>query len=265
MKNILLTLLTLFAVIACKQQETATDYTGTWLQIKKTGNNYVMVNCGYPGESIEATATTVLNKGTMEDFEFIIDHIEAQDNSITLYGDTSAKNYYKFTWVNKQEGIAQWDSKYEGTPIVTGYYVTQAGSKQIKKVKGDGTDCITHEDVGDVVNDTFTTANGEVTLTIENGNCISLKDKAVTQLYENCYEVNFVELRKAKGNFLPLTFISGKNAIDIDFYKEGNEWISKKATFYSPETGKAGKTENTVVNLKEFDFETVAAPLITNN
>ena len=262
MKKIVSALLLLFTIVSCKQQEASLNYTGTWLQLKKTASDYIIIDCGYPGESMIVTSTSILNKGVMEDFELTIDHIEDHDGSIILFTDKSENNYYKFTWADEQKGIAKWEIKLGETSVTVKYFVTEQGSKNIKKVKGNGTDCITNEDVGDVIDGTFTTANGSTTITANDGNCIILKDSKGNQTYENCYEVSFVQLRKSSGNFLPLTFISGKNALDIDFYKNGNDWVSEKVTFFSPETGKDGKIADTKVNLKDFDFESVAAQFI---
>lgn len=259
MKKIVSALLVLFTIVSCKQQEASLNYTGTWVQLKKTGSDYVITDCGYPGESMVITATSIMNKGIMEDFELTIHHTKEQDNSILLFTDKSENTYYKFTWADEQKGIAQWDVKYEGRPATVNYFVTEQGSKSIKKVKGDGTDCITNQDVGDVVNDTFTTADGSTTITTDDGNCITIKDKAGKQLYENCWEVSFVKLRHTPGNFLPLTFISGKNALDIDFYKDGEDWVSKKATWFDATTaGSKGKTAPAKIHLSTFDFDAVA-------
>lgn len=258
MKKLIAAFLVIVSLLSCGQQETSINYTGTWIQVKKSGSDYHIVDCGYPGESMIVTATSILNKGVMEDFELTIDHTKVLDDTIILFIDKSESSYYKIKWANEQKGIAQWEIKYEGTPVTIKYYVTEPESKNIPKVKGDGTDCITNEDVGDTVNDTFTTADGNITITAEDDNCITIKDKEGKQLYENCYEVNFVQLRRSSGNSLPLTFISGKYALDIDFYKSGDDWVSEKVTFYSPETGKKGKTTDNKVNLKNFDFDSVA-------
>lgn len=260
MKKIVLALLVSGMALSCnKHQDMPLYTTGTWLQLKKTVDNYVIIDCGYPGESMNVTATSVLNKGVMEDFELTIDHIEDHDGSIILFTNKSENNFYKFTWADEQKGIAKWEIKLGETPGTVKYFVTEPGSKNIKKVKGNGTDCITNKDVGDVVNETFTTTDGSTTITAEDGNCITIKDSKGNQLYENCYEVSFVKLRPAKGNFLPLTFISGKNALDIDFYKDGEDWVSKKATWFDATTASSnGKSTNATVHLSNFDFDTVA-------
>lgn len=100
-------------------------------------------------------------------------------------------------------------------------------------------------------------------ISIKNSNCITLKSKAGKQVFENCYEVDFIEIRKQTGNYLPLTFISGKKAIDADFYPVAGKWVATRVTYFDPgiNNGK-GKKVDFKANLSDFDFNAVVEKAI---
>jgi hypothetical protein len=80
---------------------------------------------------------------------------------------------------------------------------------------------------------------------------------------DKCYNVDFIEVRSATGNGLPLAFVSGKHAIDADFSFNGKEWMAKKATYFGPTSAYAkGKTKGVNISLKDFDFEAIRALIV---
>ncbi|WP_197413252.1 hypothetical protein [Pedobacter sp. Leaf176] len=98
---------------------------------------------------------------------------------------------------------------------------------------------------------------------VEDGNCLKVVSGDNRLVINKCYEVNFLRIRQADEKKLSLTFISGKNAIDVDFYPSSSGWVSKKITFFGATTGsKKGITQNRVVNLREFDFSTATDSLL---
>ena len=255
MKKIV-SLLLIFVLLSCSSKEASTDYHGAWLRVKKVNAEYVLVDCGYDGESIIATAQTIMHKGVMEDVDTKIDHTKQEGDATILFIDKEEKSYYKFTWANKDKGIAQWETKYTDSPAVVSYFVNQTNSDKIKVVKGGEGDCITGngEDVGDVVNDSFKIGDGSKVLYVEDGDCISVKNTKEEMLYERCFENSIVKIRQVKGNHLPLTIINGSKSLDIDFAGHGNDWVSKTVTYYN---GELKTTQPIEVNIKDFDFDAV--------
>lgn len=89
--------------------------------------------------------------------------------------------------------------------------------------------------------------------------CLTIKAKNDSLSLGKCYEVDFIEVRKVSEEKLSLTFISGKNAIDIDFYPINNQWIAKQFTFFGASSAnRKGVTVEKEIRLKYFDFSEIA-------
>jgi hypothetical protein len=253
MKKVVLLLL-IFVLASCNSKENSIDYHGAWLRVKKTNADYVLVDCGYDGESIIATAQTIMHKGVMEDADTKIDHTKQDGDTVILFIDKAETSYYKFSWTDKDNGIAQWEVKEPDAPVTTNYFVNQTKSDKIKVVKGGKGDCVTNDDVGDVVNDTFKIGDGNATLYVEDTDCISVRNTKDETLVARCFENSIVRVRKVKGDHLPLTIINGDKSVDIDFLRNGNDWISKSATYYD---GSNKSTKPIEISIKDFDFGTI--------
>ena len=94
---------------------------------------------------------------------------------------------------------------------------------------------------------------------VENNNCLTITSEINKLAFKNCYEVDFVQIRSATDKQLSLTFISGKNAMDVDFYPQGDDWLSKEVTFFGATSkNNKGLTLKLEVSLKEFNFNTVS-------
>jgi hypothetical protein len=103
-------------------------------------------------------------------------------------------------------------------------------------------------------------------LYVDNDNCISIQNNNAEQLYERCFEGVLIRIRNLKGNFLPLTFISGKRSIDVDFAPAGDDWATKALTFYSGETKDGQKILlPAAVSIKEFDFDRILSQFANQN
>ena len=99
---------------------------------------------------------------------------------------------------------------------------------------------------------------------VENNNCLSINSKTDKLSFKNCYEVDFVRINTATEIHLSLTFISGKNAMDIDFYPKGNDWLSKEVTFFGATSKNSkGLTLKMEISLKEFNFGTIAQSFLS--
>ncbi len=104
-----------------------------------------------------------------------------------------------------------------------------------------------------------TTTKGEVNATVAENHCLSVSAGTEGLALRRCYEVDFIEVKKADSNSLSLTFISGKNAIDIDFYPIKDDWVAKELTFFGATTAnKNGIISKQDVRLKTFNFANLA-------
>ncbi|TRW21989.1 hypothetical protein FMM05_19580 [Flavobacterium zepuense] len=238
-----------------KSQE---ELTGAWTMVKESGGEYVLVDCGDGIETIELTADSILYKGIMEETGNKIDHLASSGDTTAIYIDSAGTSYYKFVRTDKQSGVSKWLIKEGEGPEVERFFVDKAHLATIRKSKGTASDCGTNTD--DPADDSFIIGNSSLSASIEGGNCISIKDKNGNMQFERCLEEgNIVELRKVKGDFLPLTFMNGPYSMDADFILIGKNWIAKSITFYkhTPE-GDLKTTKEIDVSLKDFDFGSVA-------
>lgn len=258
MKKLAIIIFLLSIIISCKSQHSNEDYVGTWQEVQQKNNGFAIVDCGYDGESIKVSNDSVFEKGIMEDSNFKIDHVQQDDSGTTLYIDKFEKSYYRFTWINKPKGISKWEIQHNETAKIVRYFVNNLNSKNLRIVKGTKTDCITSEDVGDNVNDSLFIKNENITLLIEDDNCISLENKEGSLLFERCFENCIVKIRHNSNKGIPLTIISGQNSMDIDFLKKGNNWLSNSITHYrSSSSGEEKMVQQINVSLKHFDFNNV--------
>jgi hypothetical protein len=258
MRKLVFILFLVNTILSCKSQDNKKDYIGTWIQVQQKDGAFVKVDCGYEGGSIKASDNSIFEKGIMEDSNMKIDHVKQDKESIILFADKREKSYYKFLWIDKEKGISKWEI-YDGSSTMVKFYANAFKLKNKKKIKGTEADCVSNDDVGDVVNDSFVIDNGNKVISIEDDNCISLKNKKDVLIFERCFENSIIHIRHIKGNFIPLTIINGQNSMDIDFFNEGSNWISKSVTYYtSSSKGEVKKTQQIIVSLKEFDFGTIA-------
>ncbi|WP_433810685.1 tetratricopeptide repeat protein [Flavobacterium johnsoniae] len=248
-------LLLLSLLLSCKSQDSKEDFKGTWIEVQKRGNEFLIIDCEYKGEDIKIINDSIFENGIMESTKAKIDHIKEDETGVLLFIDKTEKSYYKFLFVNKEKGLAKWEIKNNDLPIVIKYFVNEASTDKIKKIKGTKADCISNDDVGDSVNDSLTLNNGNVLL-VEDGNCISLLDKKENLIVERCFDNCNVKIRHIKTAGLPLTIISGQNSIDIEFHKKGVNWVSNSAAYFkSLPTGEEKNTKQIEVSIKDFDFD----------
>ncbi|TRW27100.1 hypothetical protein FMM05_00165 [Flavobacterium zepuense] len=242
------------------QSESPDKLTGTWTMIKESGGKYALMDCGDGSETIELTADSVLHKGIMEETGSKIDHRARSGDSTAIYLDKAGTSYYKLVKPDMQTGISKWLIKEGDGPEIEKFFVDKAHLATIKKSKGTASDCGTNLSAGDPVDDSLVIGNGSLTASIEGGNCISIRDKSGNMQFERCLdEGNIIELRKVKGDFLPLTFMSGPHSMDADFFLRGKEWTTKSITFYRhTESGDVKTTKAMDVSLRDFDFGSVA-------
>lgn len=253
MKKSILVLFLLNIIISCNSQVNKKDYIGEWIEVKFQKNEFVIIKCGYEGETLKVSENSIFEHGTMEDSNYKIDNVKSNDKENILFTEKSEKSYFKFSWLDKEKGIAKWQIV-DGDSKTDKYFVIKSKSKAVKSVNGTDAECITNEDVGDKVNDSFL-LNDNITFSVEDDNCISLKNKKEEMIFENCYDGTIVKIRHISKEFIPLTFISGNYSMDIDFYKNNNQWISKSITYYDSDLdGEIKNTKNISVSLNDFKF-----------
>jgi len=259
MKKLAIIIFLLSIIMSCKSQHSNEDYVGTWQEVQQKNNEFVIVDCGYDGESIKISGDSIFEKGIMEDSNSKIDHVKQDESGTTLFIDKFEKSYYRFTWINKQKGISKWEIQNNENTKIVRYFINNLNSKNLIIVKGTKTDCITSKDVGDVVNDSLRIKNENMTLFIEDDNCISLENKEGSLLFERCFENCIVKIRHNSNKGIPLTIISGQNSMDIDFVKKGNNWLSNSITYYrSSSSGEEKMVQQIAISLKDFDFNNLA-------
>ncbi|KAF2081597.1 hypothetical protein [Flavobacterium sharifuzzamanii] len=257
MRKIVFGLLLLSLLLSCKSQDSKEDFKGTWIEVQKRGNEFLIIDCGYKGEDIKIVNDSIFENGIMESTKAKIDHIKEDETGISLFTDKTEKTYYKFLFVNKEKGLAKWEIKNYDLPIVIKYFVNEVSAHRIKKIKGKKADCVSNDDVGDSVYDSLN-LNDENVLLVEDDNCISLLDKEENLIIERCFDNCNVKINHIKTAGLPLTIISGHNSIDIEFYKKGENWVSNSVTYFkSLPTGEEKRTKQIEVSLKEFNFDSV--------
>lgn len=120
----------------------ASDYTTTWFEIKKQGNNYTIVDCGYEGQSFKIQNDSIYDHDIMEDSSFKIHHIVKKDDLTSFY--INEKDKYSISWINKEKGIIKRVSDIDDNIIK--YYVNKSNLNKITKVKGTSKDCISSEE-----------------------------------------------------------------------------------------------------------------------
>lgn len=252
-------------VLSCKQPEQSVGYTGIWMEVKKSGNTFQRIDCGYEGETLTVTSDSLYHKGVMEDFSFEVDHIKQAGNKTTFFINKDELSFYRFSWLDQELGIARWETSIKGE-VMSRYFVSQLKKKNVKIVKGTETDCISSEDQGDQFNKFLPIGDGTKTLYVEDDNCISIQNNNAEQLYERCFEGLIIRIRNLKGNFLPLTLISGKKSIDVKFSPAGGDWVTKALTLYSGET-KDGQEIllPATVSIKDFDFDRIISQFDNQN
>lgn len=141
-----LKLLLVFLVInSCKGQQGTSDFSTTWYEVKKQGDNFIIVDCGYEGQSFKIQNDSIFDHDIMEDSTFKIHHILKEGNLTSFYINENDK--YSLSWINKEKGIIKRVSEIDGN--ITKYYVNQTNLNKIKKIKGTSKDCISSEENND--------------------------------------------------------------------------------------------------------------------
>lgn len=124
-----------------------------------------------------------------------------------------------------------------------------------------------HIDVADKIDKTNENANTTlkevVNATVAENHCLSVSAATEGLTLRRCYEVDFIEVKKVNSNSLSLTFISGKNAIDVNFYPLKDDWVAKDLTFFGATTAsKNDITSKQNIRLKTFNFANLAEKLL---
>jgi hypothetical protein len=252
-------------IFSCKQAERSADYTGTWIEVKKSGNTFQRIDCGYDGETLTVTSDSLYHKGVMEDFDFKVDHIKQAGDKTTFFTGEGELSFYRFSWINQELRIAKWETSINGE-LMSKYFVSHEKGKNILTVKGTETDCIIGEDQSDHIKESLAIGDGTKTLFVEDGNCISIRNKNAEQSYEQCFEGVTIRIRNLKGNFLPLTLLSGKKSIDVEFSPAGADWVTKTLTLYSGETKDKQKILlPSTLSIKDFDFDRIITQFDNQN
>lgn len=256
MKKLIAFLILLNLAISCNSQGSKKEYLGEWVKVSQQKNEFVIVKCDYESEILKVSDNSIFEHGIMEDTNYKITRIKNNDKEDLLFIEKDEKSYFKFNWIDKEKGIAKWQVS-DNNSKIDKYFVLRSKLKGIKSVKGTGKDCITSGEVGDNVNDSFVLNNSDI-FSVEDENCILLKNKQEKTLLENCFDGTIIKIRHISKDFIPLTFISGQYLMDIDFYKKNNQWISKSVTYYDGNsTGEKIQKQDIAISFKEFKFNSV--------
>lgn len=256
MKKLIAFILLLVSTISCNSQINKKEYIGEWIKLSQLKNEFVIIKCDYADETLKVSENSIFEHGIMEDTNYKIYQIKNNDKVNILFTEKDGKSYFKFTWFDKVKGIAKWQIV-DNNIKIDKYFVIKTKVKNIKSVKGTTADCLTSNDVGDEINDSFVLKNNLI-FSIENNNCISLKNKEEEILLKNCFDGTTVRIRHISNDFIPLTFISGQHSMDVNFYKKNSEWFSKTVTYYNSTSSEDIRSiQDIEVSLKKFEFNTV--------
>lgn len=251
--------LVLFA-FACKTETEQDKFGGTWTAVKKTANSYEIVDCGLPSEEIIINNDSLSHRNAMEDISFKVDQIKKDNGGgIVYFNEENETSFYRFSWIDKKLGVAKCEIGSHGTKVIR-YFVNEANAGMIKSINGGSADCLTGNDVGDPINDSLSIGDGDKVLYIEGNDCLAVRDKQGKQLLSRCFEAFILRVRPVKGNLLPLTFIAGSRSVDMDFFADGDQWISKTATYYYPVGAREEKNNGPfIVSIKNFEFDDIVS------
>lgn len=191
-----LKLILIFLVInSCKGQTDITDLKTTWYEIKKQGDKYSIIDCGYEGEWFRIKNDSIFEHGVMEDSSFKVHDITKGDNLVSLY--ISEKEKYDISWIDKEKGIIKKTSNIDGS--IAKYYVNESHLNKINKVKGSSKDCISSEDFDidkskSAENNNYF-INGTWNVNCENPIGITIKDNELIMTVEpNQYYIHLIKI-----------------------------------------------------------------------
>lgn len=142
-------LVLLSLLLSCKSQDSKEVFKGTWIEVQKRGNEFLIIDCGYKGEDIKIINDSIFENGIMESTKAKIDHIKEDETEISLFTDKTEESYYKISFIDKEKVLAKWEIKNNDLPIVIKYFVNEVSANKIKKIKGTNDDCITNDDFED--------------------------------------------------------------------------------------------------------------------
>ncbi len=127
--------------ISCNSQNKQKDnkpYLGIWEEINKEKDEYVFIDCGYNGQLLKVSNLSIYDRSIMESAILKIYYIDKKNDTYLLYIDEEKKSFYKFKWINKERGIAEWN---DGN--ISRIYINNSNLSKIKHVKGTKDNCIT--------------------------------------------------------------------------------------------------------------------------
>jgi len=133
-----------------------------------------------------------------------------------------------------------------------------SGDSQFKQRSDLGN--VEQQDTGTVNAPSFKTADGLSTVSVTNDSCLIITAIKTGKLtFDKCFENIIIQFRPMQGNVLPLTFISGKHFMDIDFRSEGEEWVASEVMIFNPaKDGEKGELKKVHVVLSDFDYSSIS-------
>ena len=100
---------------------------------------------------------------------------------------------------------------------------------------------------------------GQANAIVENNSCLRVVNKSPLLSFQRCFEIDFIRVNAVKDNKLSLTFVSGKNAIDITFYPSPQGWLATESRFFGQQSAnKNGVTRKAHIKLEDFEFSQLA-------
>ncbi|WP_313375651.1 hypothetical protein [Chishuiella sp.] len=142
-------ILIIFIIHSCQGQNEKSILGTTWYEVKKNGNDYYIIDCGYNNESFKIKNDSIYDYGIMEDSSFkIYKIVENKNNLISVYINKDEK--YDISWFNKEKSIIKRTGSLDGDLVK--YYVNKKNLNKIEVIKGNSENCITFEDEDDYNN-----------------------------------------------------------------------------------------------------------------
>lgn len=250
MKRIISTIIVLLVfnnnLISQTNANNFSNLIGEWIKITAKKNEFYLIDCDNKSTLIlkekEIIENDIFENTSSQIFKCI------QKDIVVLYLNKQNTNYIKIQWIDKKKKIIKIQSSSEN--FIPKYYIFKNNINSIKKIKATKENCFDSNDVGDKVDDTFTFKSYNVS--IENSNCISIRDKQDNISFEDCYDNSILKIRHKTNNCIPITLINGNKSLDLNIIQENNKWIISNGVFYE---GKTKTNINTASELKNFDFD----------
>ena len=125
-----------------------------WIQLTKTDSALIIFNsCDHGNLLINISDSNILLMGTQEDYKYKIEQINYLKNGSIAYILSELGNkdklVFKFRWIDLQQGIGEWELRFNEKNITQEYFVSKINKKLFKEYNQPIKECWEEEVVFD--------------------------------------------------------------------------------------------------------------------